>query len=521
MGVLQLRKGCVCWLYASFCHCSEPSIFFSNPWLSFFFLLWLFFYYCSNREKNIHCFIESLLLQELATRGVDFLLLHFSHLETMADTTTSGPAEDLSVQDVAHEEAVAQSETGNGPVELADAATSQPENEGQNTQVEVINLSSSEPNPFDVLGFDLSEPRTLTIDDFMVIPTATVKWENLTPEQRRAYEQVGFDASGHKHSEIRCMKVLDGTSETSWAELTDEQRGVAMELGCDSLGIRHEMGRLATIANRALLKDPDIKKKRWHLLTPAQQTSATMLGHDNGGGIWNARVSSEWCENGVSPQSSLQNPFALPKGAESVIRIARNMGIGFSGTGICMKKLSLDTDEDVVAATRLLPQVEPAGAAADQQPAVAGRADVPDAVFEQGDEVVPQTPQNDKPPRRQPTPQELGRVPSADVGVDVVVYATPEKRFDPTGMTVEEITQKCTKLEITVTEPGTIGMRWDDSESGIVAGVTEGLPAHRLGVRPGCQVVAVQGQWVEKVEAFDVLMDHVTERPFKVKFKLP
>lgn len=439
----------------------------------------------------------------------------------MADTTATGSTENLSALDTA-QEAVAQSETGSEPVDHADsAATNESENDNQSTQVEVINLSSSEPNPFDVLGFDLSEARTLTIDDFMTIPTANVKWENLTAEQRRAYEQVGFDASGHKHSEIRCMKVLDGTSETSWADLTEEQRGVAMELGCDSLGIRHEMGRLATIANRALLKDPDIKKKRWHLLTPAQQTSATMLGHDNGGGIWNARVSSEWCENGVSPQSSLQNPFALPKGAESVIRIANNMGIGFSSAGIRMKDLCLDTDEDVVAATRLLPQAQPAAAVPDQQSEASGRADAPEAAPAQGDEVVPQLPQSDKPPRRQPTPQELGRVSSADVGVDVVVYATPEKRFDPTGMAIEEITQKCTKLEITVTEPGTIGMRWDDSESGIVAGVTEGLPAHRLGVRPGCQVVAVQGQWVEKVEAFDILMDHVTERPFKVKFKLP
>ena len=225
---------------------------------------------------------------------------------------------------------------------------------GDTSQVEVINLSDADINPFEVLGFDLSGNRTLTIDDFMAIPTADVMWEDLEPAQRKAYELVGFDAGGRKHTEMRLTKLLDGCAETPWSEMSQEARDAAIGLGCDQLGIRHEMGRLATVSNRLLLKDPDIKRKKWAQLTPGQQVAATRLGHDNGGSIWNVRVDREWCKNGVSPNSSLQNPFALPKGPESLLRIARNMGIEITREGARMRNICLDTDDDVIAAVKLL-----------------------------------------------------------------------------------------------------------------------------------------------------------------------
>ncbi len=42
--------------------------------------------------------------------------------------------------------------------------------------------------------------------------------------------------------------------------------------------------------------------------------------------------------------------------------------------------------------------------------------------------------------------------------VAVAIYATPEARFEPEGMAVSAVVGRCTKLEITVTEPGTIGV---------------------------------------------------------------
>lgn len=344
------------------------------------------------------------------------------------------------------------------------AETTAQENEPKQ-QVEIIDLSDADQNPFTVLGFDVSGGKTLTMEDFLALDTATTQWSELSEDQRKAYEQLGFDPSGQKHTELRAIKILDGTSETPWSELTEEQHRAAIDLGCDANGVRHEMGRLATIANRMLLKDPEIKTKKWDMLTPAQQAAATMLGHDNGGSIWNVRVEREWCENGVSPNSSLQNPFALPKGPESLFRIARNMGIELVGAQNTdsapkprIKDLCIDTDDDVIAATTLLPTSSTV------------KCKLNDSATT-----------------------------SADDGVAVTIYAKDEARFDPSAMPVSDIVDRCTKLEITVTEPGTIGMRWDDSESAIIAGVTAGLPADRLGVRPGFRVVAVQGQWVESV----------------------
>jgi hypothetical protein len=173
-----------------------------------------------------------------------------------------------------------------------------------------------------------------------------------------------------------------------------------------------------------------------------------MLGHDNGGGIWNVRVEREWCEGGVSPNSSLQNPFALPKGPESLARIAANMGIEIQGAVARMKQLCMDTDDDVVATTSFVFVASAGDTSTSASEEQAGSVDGGSAESGGGGGCGGGSGAGIAAPTSEDAPR-----------VKVKIVATDAAKFDPTGLPIDAIVDRCTKLEITVTEPGTIGMR--------------------------------------------------------------